>query len=314
MPTFDKARVGVCARVSNAVFGAPSASRANGAADPVLLPLVARTRNWTERRAETPVYAVDRRGALKREKLPRIWISEPCTDREGARAAGRIMVASYPCGPDDGGWRALEWAERLMGEARALSGEESRTRCDLFRASEILLLHAAQRKNVEAYAHLAWIYEHDACEGRYWVGWLQDKALHARADDVTARAFGWRAKAAARGHVGSCCAIARTFADVRASLSEQRRARILFKRAFGVATAPDRRDVAGAGEAALGLAYCSELGIGCEQSFENALMWYGCAQELLEEALEAGCWRCKRGAATARVSAARMRQEIAGGY
>ena len=158
--------VGWAQRAANVLFGAPSARRACGGAETSFTPKVLRNEKWRRRRETGSVFAADRKGGAGEGGLPRIWVSEPAPDGKG-----RTFVASYPCGADRGGWRALELAEVYFSEALGLPGEEHRRRrVDCYRAAEMLLLHAAARGNIGAHCRLGVIYEGDLCEGAYWDG------------------------------------------------------------------------------------------------------------------------------------------------
>ena len=166
--------VGWAQRAANVLFGAPSARRACGGAETSFTPKVLRNEKWRRRRETGSVFAVDRKGGAGEGGLPRIWVSEPAPD-----GRGRTFVASYPCGADRGGWRALELAEVYFSEALGLPGEEHRRRrVDCYRAAEMLLLHAAARGSVGAHCRLGVIYEGDLCEGAYWDGLADRQALH----------------------------------------------------------------------------------------------------------------------------------------
>lgn len=136
--------VGWAQRAANVLFGAPSARRACGGAETSFTPKVLRNEKWRRRRETGSVFAVDRKGGAGEGGLPRIWVSEPAPD-----GRGRTFVASYPCGADRGGWRALELAEVYFSEALGLPGEEHRRRrVDCYRAAEMLLLHEIGRAHV----------------------------------------------------------------------------------------------------------------------------------------------------------------------
>lgn len=177
--------VGWAQRAANVLFGAPSARRACGGAETSFTPKVLRNEKWRRRRETGSVFAVDRKGGAGEGGLPRIWVSEPAPD-----GRGRTFVASYPCGADRGGWRALELAEVYFSEALGLPGEEHRRRrVDCYRAAEMLLLHAAARGNIGAHCRLGVIYEGDLCEGAYWDGLADRQALHKADTPCDERAY-----------------------------------------------------------------------------------------------------------------------------
>ena len=192
--------VGWAQRAANVLFGAPSARRACGGAETSFTPKVLRNEKWRRRRETGSVFAVDRKGGAGEGSLPRIWVSEPAPD-----GRGRTFVASYPCGADRGGWRALELAEVYFSEALGLPGEEHRRRrVDCYRAAEMLLLHAAARGSIGAHCRLGVIYEGDLCEGAYWDGLADRQALHKADTPCDERAYLHFSFGAYHGH-GECC-------------------------------------------------------------------------------------------------------------
>lgn len=322
--------VGVGLRVVNALFGSPSIRRANGGAESSVLPQVLRAGVWCERRAQTPVFAVDRRGTEGSERLPRVWVTEPVHDVETGALVGRAYVGSYPTDPDRGGWRALELADRYFGEALGYEEADELTgraagsgvvgasdaramRVECFRAAEVLLLHAARRGNDEACLRLAHMYQHDLCEGRYWKGALEHRARHAHEASREQRAAACLAQAASHGKAEALWRLG----DVLARMGGERNlscAYDLFRRSFDLACRPVSANNACAGQAALRLGRCHELGRGCGFSFKKAQSWYRIATEHLEEACGSGEWECKRALHDAHVGAHRMAQEMSGRY
>ncbi|WP_172137101.1 tetratricopeptide repeat protein [Adlercreutzia sp. ZJ473] len=302
-------------RLSAAMFGSPSARRANGGAQTSFMPRALRTRAWRARRASTPVFEVDRKGAEASERLPRIWVTEPAFDERTGAYLGRAYVGVYPCDSDRGGWRALELAERYCGEARGCEGaaaEILRTEC--FRAAEILYLHAAQRGNVEACAKLGLLYLGDLRDAARWKGLLEQRARHAACAAPEERAFAWLMQAALRGHAEACCALGDLLVEGRGCAVDLPRAYRFYRRAFDAAAHKGASARAQAGAAALRLARCHELGLGCAHGFDVALSWCRMAADLLGQAVEDGSWRYKRQLHEARTGVRRMRQETSGAY
>lgn len=170
------------ARVSNLLFGAPNARRANGIVstsfdlagwlDRVAARLFGRRRN-------VPVFAIDRMGTEFRERLPRIWLSEKVsnTRHDGMR---RVFVESYPSAPDHGGAVALELGDRYLGEGMKARNRMPKESLECFKAAEILYLHSVRRGNREAAGRLRRIYSEDLCQGDYWRPRLEERAKHAR--------------------------------------------------------------------------------------------------------------------------------------
>lgn len=297
-------------RTARAVFGSPSVRRANGGAEASFVPQVLRGARW-RRRQSAPVFAVDRRGGEDAERLPRLWVSEPALDG----GAARTFVGAYPSGPDRGGWRALELAEVYFAEALGLAGEdEHRRRIDCYRAAEVLLLHAAARGNVTAHWRLGIIYEGDLCEGEYWQGLLECRALHSADTPCDERAYRHFSFGALHGHGECCWRLGDLVAAGRGCAADGGRALTLYRRAFDLESGSAGEDRASTGNAALRLARAYELGRGCEQSFRRARTWYRLAAIALGAAFDAGQWHFKRERLEARRGVSRMAQEIAGCY
>lgn len=220
--------VGWAQRAANVLFGAPSARRACGGAETSFTPKVLRNEKWRRRRETGSVFAVDRKGGAGEGGLPRIWVSEPAPD-----GRGRTFVASYPCGADRGGWRALELAEVYFSEALGLPGEEHRRRrVDCYRAAEMLLLHAAARGNIGAHCRLGVIYEGDLCEGAYWDGLADRQALHKADTPCDERAYLHFSFGAYHGHGECCWRLGDLVAAGRGCASSAARAFSLYRRAF----------------------------------------------------------------------------------
>ena len=297
-------------RAARAVFGTPSVRRSNGGAEASFTPRVLRGPSWRARRAATGVFAVDRQGAEATERLPRIWVSEPAVD-----GPGRTFVAAYPAGPDRGGWRAFELAEVYFAEALGLVGDEHRARrIDCYRAAEILLLHAAARGSVGAHCRLGIMYADDLCEGDYWRGLLECRALHAADTPLAERAYRHFSFGALHGHGECCWRLGELVAAGRGCAPDAARAVSLYRRAFDLENGRIDEDRAQTGNAALRLARAFERGCGCEQSFRRARTWYRVAAVALGAAFDAGQWHFKRERLEARRGVARMAQEIAGCY
>lgn len=237
-------------------------------------------------------------------------MSEPAPD-----GAGRTFVASYPGGADCGGWRALELAEIYFSEALGLPGEEHRRRrIDCYRAAEILLLHAAARGNIGAHCRLGVIYESDLCEGEYWDGLADRRALHKVDTPFDERAYLHFSFGAYHGHGECCWRLGDLAAAGRGCDASTARAFSLYRRAFDLESGRIDEDRASTGNAALRLARAFELGRGCAQDFRRARTWYRLAAISLGAAFDGGQWHFKRERLEARRGVARMAQEIAGTY
>ena len=302
--------VGWAQRAANVLCGAPSARRACGGAETSFTPKVLRNEKWRRRRETGSVFAVDRKGGAGEGGLPRIWVSEPAPD-----GRGRTFVASYPCGADRGGWRALELAEVYFSEALGLPGEEHRRRrVDCYRAAEMLLLHAAARGSIGAHCRLGVIYEGDLCEGAYWDGLADRQALHKADTPCDERAYLHFSFGAYHGHGECCWRLGDLVAAGRGCAPSAARAFSLYRRAFDLESGRIDEDRASTGNAALRLARAFELGRGCEQDFRRARTWYRLAAIGLGAAFDAGQWHFKRERIEGRRGVARMAQEIAGTY
>ncbi len=290
------------------MFGAPSARRACGGAETSFTPKVLRNEKWRRRRETGSVFAVDRTGGAGVGGLPRWGVRAPAPD-----GRGRTFVASYPCGADRGGWRALELAEVYFSEALGLPGEEHRRRrVDCYRAAEMLLLHAAARGSIGAHCRLGVIYEGDLCEGAYWDGLADRQALHKADTPCDERAYLHFSFGAYHGHGECCWRLGDLAAAGRGCASSAARAFSLYRRAFDLGSGRIDEDRASTGNAALRLARAFELGRGCEQDFRRARTWYRLAAIGLGAAFDAGQWHFKRERIEARRGVARMAQEHAG--
>ena len=242
--------------------------------------------------------------------LPRIWVSEPAQD-----GPGRQFVASYPSGPDKGGWRALELADTCFAEALAHPGaDEHRRRVECYRAAEILLLHAARRGSVAAHCRLGIIYRDDLGESQYWTGLLEGRALHGPKTPLDERAYLHFAYGALHGHSECCWQLGDMVAAGRGCEASEERAVDWYRRAFDLESGAFDEDRASTGNAALRLARAYELGRGCDQSFRRARTWYRLAAISLTAAFDDGQWHFKRERQEARRGVARMAQELAGDY
>lgn len=174
--------VSLPARISNLLFGAPNARRANGivSAKFDLSGLLNRVASrLLGRQRNVPVFAIDRMGTEFRERLPRIWLSEKVsnTHHDGNR---RVFVESYPSAPDHGGAVALELGDRYLGEGMKAKRRMPKESLECFKAAEILYLHSVRRGNREAAGRLRRIYSEDLCQGDYWRPRLEERAKHAR--------------------------------------------------------------------------------------------------------------------------------------
>lgn len=302
--------VGIFQRTANLVFGSPSTRRGNGGAATSFVPQVLRGARWRRRREDAGVFAIDRRGVEQSEGLPRLWVSEPATD-----GAGRVFVASYPSSPDRGGWRALELADIYFGEALAHPAQaDRRRRIDCYRAAEILLLHAARQGNIAAHGRLGIIYRDDLCEGEYWEGLLEGRALHSVPTPCDERAYLHFSFGAYHGSSECCWQLGDLFAAGRGCEKSEERAVEWYRRAFDLESGAADEDRASTGNAALRLARAFELGRGCEQNFRRARTWYRLAAISLGAAFDEGQWHFKRERIEARRGVARMAQEVAGCY
>lgn len=306
--------VGVGERVSNLLFGSPSARGAFGlcradAAGRSAGKGCARGRHAAS--AAAPVFALDFSKATKRGALPRIWVSEPVWDERAGRCCGREVTASYPCDGDENGSKAFALGMGCFGEGLSYSrAEDSAVRVECFRAAEMLFLHAAARGSMEAHEALGSLYEGDLCEGSYF-GLLSGEGAPS-ACCLDAKAVEHFAHAAARGSAEACVRLGEMAAAGRGCEQDERRALDLYVRGFGLADAAG--DASVGGNAALLIAQAYEQGVGCEQSFKRAYAWYRIAEDELAYVVDEGAWRFRRPRAKAVMGVKRMRQELVGGY
>ncbi|MFR7403794.1 MAG: hypothetical protein ACLUW6_03930 [Coriobacteriaceae bacterium] len=256
--------VGWAQRAANVLFGAPVRG-ACGGAETSFTPKVLRNGSGGvgARRARCSPWIA--REAPARAVCPHLG------ERAGARRERRTFVASYPCGADRGGWRALELAEVYFSEALGLPGEEHRRRrVDCYRAAEMLLLHAAARGNIGAHCRLGVIYEGDLCEGAYWDGLADRQALHKADTPCDERAYLHFSFGAYHGHGECCWRLGDLVAAGRGCASSAARAFSLYRRAFDLESGRIDEDRASTGNAALRLARAFELGRGCERTSAGA--------------------------------------------
>ena len=209
----------------------------------------------------------------------------------------------------------MELAEACFAEALGLVGQEHRRRrIDCYRAAEILLLHAAARGSVGAHCRLGIIYADDLCEGEYWRGLLECRALHAADTPLDERAYCHFSFGALHGHGECAWRLGELVAAGRGCAADEARALSLYRQAFDVENGRIDEDRAQTGNAALRLARAFECGRGCEQRFRRARTWYRVAAVALGAAFDAGQWHFKRERLEARRGVARMAQELAGCY
>lgn len=296
-------------RVSHALLGSPSVSRANGGRK--VSPLFARIAPcaWRRRCANVPVFEVERQLSFT-QALPRIWITEPAFDEKG-EMYGREFVSVYPNGKDETGMRAFSYGQAYFAEALSLRGSDSyQRRLACLRAAEILFLHAAQRGHLEASVRLGVIYADDLCEGKYW------RSVPATYEHLVcyldARAVECFSFAAAHTHAEGCWQLADLLLAGRGCKPDAERAYNLCLRAHEIALV--NNDACNRGNAALRIAYCFEQALGCEHSFKHAYAWYRIAEEQLKSVMDEGGWYFKRAYLRACKGAARMRQELLGNY
>lgn len=300
-------------RMARALCGSPSVSRAAGGADASLRPQALRTPAWQERRRAVPVFEVDRRGSAAAERLPRLWVTEPAFDPRTGQQSGRAYVGAYPTDPDRDGWRAFDLASRYFAEGLGGCGgaegpQADQRRIDCFRAAEILYLHSARRGNLAAWVKLGTIYAFDMAEGQYWQGLLESRAAHCSVDPDR-KAFACFSRAALAGDAEGCWQLGDLLAEGRGCVRDDRRALTLYTRALLHGRNAEQR-----GLAALRLARCLEGARGCALDLGKAQVLYEWAAGRLQEAFDEGQWHCKRELHEARVGAARMAQELHGGY
>lgn len=312
--------VSFLARSVSALFGCPSFLRANGMRETGVLADI--SNSVKGRKSESvPVFQVDRKGGLRTEKLPRIWLSEIVPDK-GDGGSSRRFVCSYPNGHDSGGKRALELAERYFSEGLSCYGTESAVEC--FQAAEILYLHACERGSVEAHTRLGVLYRSDMCKGRYWKYAISSHAKHAR-ECVAEKAVKMLRRAAARGSAEAKWQLGDMIHESADTPSDEALAFSLYKGSFcrasgcslgSVESIVDVHDVLNlvqgedstllhAGCAARRIAECVEAGRGCAKDARRALAWYEAAAHLLDSCVDAGCWHYAEELARAQAGAAR---------
>ncbi len=313
-------------RITNVVFGCPSIRRANGGHKTRFfsskrdggfkargsIPSASKEDIQLSSRTSNPVYQLDEPSSGKGASIPRIWITERACGSDDPIA--REFIAAYPTGDDKGGARALEYAERMLGEGFGASDMDHDHRVLFFQAAEILLLHSVERGNIQAAIKLGDLYRDDLCKGSYWESDVELRAKHASEIDsrsLLRRAWMLYGSAARKG---SALAYVR-LADMELASKQEDANRRAFTKlmraysmmlgkvdpayAFGLRGSKDDAVDLGIaerqefGSVLLRLAICFERGIGCSRSITIAKKLYEYSKMNLENAFESGFWRSK---------------------
>ncbi len=331
-------KVGVLGRICDLILGCPSASRAYGGYAGYETNTASRTSAVKDAGSDVPIYEIDRSFASDSLKLPKIWISEAVVCEGSADVPRRRFVASYPNGPDAGGRKAYELSQIMMGEAFNSSVGTNTSRQGCFQAAEILLLHAVEKKNVQACIKLGDIYYYDLCKGDYWSSNLEIRAKHARKLDERAllkRAWIHYA-AAAKGasayayiQLGEILAKDKDAESAKRSFACYVRAMELscgkdpcskegliehdidrFSHCFSLLDGCDLENLRDFGIAALKVAECLERGRGCKRQLDAAKELFNIAYLCLERAFGLGCWHNKKDMLKAISGFKRVSQEL----
>jgi hypothetical protein len=296
-------------RLNAALFGNPSFLRAQGLAH-WLLPC--KDKAPFKKAPTTKVFVVDRVGAEVTEGLPRIWLSEQIFN---ASPCERQFCEVYPNQPDKRGWHAFNLGERYFAEGLSYGtarGAELAQAC--YQAAEILWLHAASKGNLSAYNRLGILYEADLCQGVYWEGRLEHRALHHKAATPAERAFACFSHAAYRKHSESCWHVGDLYCSGKGCEQSHQQALYWYKQAFMIESLQENQNRAISGNAALRMGRAYEAALGCQLDFLRARNWYRIAALHLGAAFDEGQWHFKRERQEARLGVRRMAQEIAGRY
>lgn len=327
----------IAQRITSAIFGAPDILRAYGSYDrqtSIFQPKKSATKEPICKGLVHFIYSLDVNEKGRHGLLPKIWITEPTSKEDGSRS--RKLVASYPNGPDADGSKALELAERMMGEA--FNASESYRKEDivqLFQAAEILLMHSSAKKNKDAYMELAKIYRFDLCKGAYYQTIAEAKAQHARPLDQNSllkRAWMLYSICAKSGDPKAYCALGDILLRDATSDEESIRAVGYYKRAWNIVL--DRamrevgrcfssetpcRDVIDAlqsstvselGSCALRMAQCAEKGIGTQRALFEARDLYSLSKRCLGRSFSLGCWHNKKELHESKMGFKRIVQEL----
>lgn len=297
-------------RVSNFVFGSPSAVRANGGRHSSVAVQLLPGRICSKRLRRIPVFYVDEGVRSRRFRLPRVWITEPVFDLATAESLGREYVASYPCDNDEGGVKAFQFGLNYFSEALGTEASgNSFERAECFRAAEILFLHAIERGCLDAAVKLGMIYEADLCEGTYFG--REFSSVEERALFLNAKAMEYFSLAAQADDSEALRRMGNMIAVGRGCAEDPSLAFSMLLRSFDLA---DRQgDLANRGYAALAIAAAYENGVGCAHSFRSAYCWYRLAEEDLAYVVEEGGWHYKKPKHRAALGVRRMKQELIGG-
>ena len=248
------------------------------------------------------------------DKLPGIWITEPVIDDDG-NALGRTYTDVYPNSEyeDPQGDEALYYGGCYYREGMGYADPADREkRIDCFKATEILYRHAAGKGNAVANLCLGYVYSYDRCEGRYWVDpmTLNTNEDYKRPYPREQRAFECLSLAAEAGIPEACYKLGDLHKHGTGCDADAGAAFRWYTKASEYASHTHREEPVILGSIALRLASCYEEGLGCEQSFEQALAWYGHAVQGLEAAVETGETWYGRALAGARSGLKRCKQEV----
>ncbi|WP_165252240.1 hypothetical protein [Adlercreutzia sp. ZJ304] len=314
--------VGMLSRSICTLFGSPSFMRANGICETGTIAKAA-SKFQKRRKCSVPVFQIDRRGSLKGETLPKLWLSEPDLHAENENNTKRKFVCSYPIGRDAGGMRALELAEKYFSEGLAHFGQDCSIAC--FQAAELLYMHACNKGNVEAYTRLGVLYKFDMCKGNYWKDTLSTHAKHA-ADSVIEKAVRAFRRAAARGSSEAKWQLGDMVHGAIGCQANEALAYNLYIGSFSRAACCSLTDIKAAhdsntilalvegsavnlihaGCAARRIALCMELGSGCAKNIQLAKAWYTAAVYLLDSCVAGGSWYYAEELAKAQIALGRL--------
>lgn len=194
---------------------------------------------------------------------------------------------------------------------------EHEARIECFQNAERCYLIAASSGNVTAHTCLGYIYRYDRCEGRY----LEDG--HDRGGTEWGdyfprekRAFECFSYAAMHGDAEACYELGDLYRLGIGCEPSAKKAFDSYHKAFSL-TQDNYEEITAPyiwGSIAMRLGICYEEGVGCKQSFEEALRFYEMAERGLEIEVRSGEMLYNKNLARVRASIKRIKQELSGEY
>lgn len=253
--------------------------------------------------------------------LPNVCTSIPA-QRPTENLTGRLCKGCYKPSMDPNGEMALFCGTKFFNEGIGYTDEvDGLIRIECFCAAELLFLHATEKGSPRAFLSLGHLYAYNRCEGNYWGHWeslsfTNNAYERCVPEDMPPYPYERRAlecylTAAEAGIAEAYCYVGDLIHDGFGCEPSSETALSCYRLAYehGVDDEP-----LAWGNAALRIGHCYEEGDGCDQSFEEAAVWYGRAVAGLDEAVQDGYRSQASRLRRAKDGFARVRQELNGKY